>query len=117
VKNNTLGQIKWEQMAFLGNPEYGVELHPIDYAMVAQACGGAGFTIDDPNNCGAILEKALATPGPVVVQVVVDTNEPLLPPKITREQALNFAEALAKGEPDRVKIAMSALQAKVREMI
>jgi thiamine pyrophosphate-dependent acetolactate synthase large subunit-like protein len=26
IKNNTLGQIKWEQMAFLGAPEYGVEL-------------------------------------------------------------------------------------------
>src|SRR5919198_2776985 len=26
VKNNVLGQIKWEQMVFLGNPEYGVEL-------------------------------------------------------------------------------------------
>ncbi len=24
IKNNTLGQIKWEQMVFLGNPEYGV---------------------------------------------------------------------------------------------
>lgn len=117
VKNNTLGQIKWEQMAFLGNPEYGVELHPIDFALVAQACGGAGFTIDDPNNCGAILEKALTTPGPAVVQVMVDANEPLLPPKITREQALHFAEALAKGEPDRAKIALSAIQAKVREMI
>src|SRR5262249_33165850 len=23
VKNDTLGQIKWEQMVFLGNPEYG----------------------------------------------------------------------------------------------
>ena len=26
IKNNTLGQIKWEQMVFLGNPEYGVDL-------------------------------------------------------------------------------------------
>jgi pyruvate dehydrogenase (quinone) len=26
VKNGTLGQIKWEQMVFLGNPEYGVDL-------------------------------------------------------------------------------------------
>ena len=25
IKNNTLGMIKWEQMVFLGNPEYGVE--------------------------------------------------------------------------------------------
>src|SRR5262249_47543681 len=28
IKNNVLGMIKWEQMVFLGNPEYGVELHP-----------------------------------------------------------------------------------------
>src|SRR5262249_57954698 len=28
IKNNTLGQIKWEQMVFLGNPEYEVALHP-----------------------------------------------------------------------------------------
>src|SRR5918995_5221469 len=26
IKNNTLGMIKWEQMVFLGNPEYGCEL-------------------------------------------------------------------------------------------
>jgi len=32
IKNNTLGQIKWEQMVFLGNPEYGVDLQPIDFA-------------------------------------------------------------------------------------
>jgi pyruvate dehydrogenase (quinone)/pyruvate oxidase len=40
IKNNTLGQIKWEQMVFLGNPEYGVELHPINFSMFAEACGG-----------------------------------------------------------------------------
>jgi len=28
VKNNSLGQIKWEQMVFLGNPEYACDLHP-----------------------------------------------------------------------------------------
>jgi hypothetical protein len=28
AKNNVLGQIKWEQMVFLGNPEYGVDLPP-----------------------------------------------------------------------------------------
>src|SRR5437667_11008636 len=32
IKNNVLGQIKWEQIVFLGNPEYGVELQPIDFA-------------------------------------------------------------------------------------
>jgi len=35
-----LGQIKWEQRVFLGNPQYGVELHPIDFAAFARAYGG-----------------------------------------------------------------------------
>ncbi len=64
VKNNTLGQIKWEQMVFLGNPEYAVELQPIDFAAVAHACGGAGFTAEDPADCGRIVEEFLNTPGP-----------------------------------------------------
>ena len=37
IKNNTLGQIKWEQMVFLGNPEYGCDLQPIDFAAFARA--------------------------------------------------------------------------------
>ncbi len=43
-KNDTLGQIKWEQMVFLGNPEFGCELQPIDFAALARACGAQGFT-------------------------------------------------------------------------
>ena len=27
IKNDTLGMIRWEQMAFLGNPEFGLNLH------------------------------------------------------------------------------------------
>src|SRR5207302_804125 len=57
LKNNTLGQIKWEQMVFLGNPEYGCDLHPIDFAAFASACGGTGFRIEDPADCGWILEE------------------------------------------------------------
>jgi pyruvate dehydrogenase (quinone) len=40
IKNNTLGQIKWEQIVFLGNPEYGVELTNPDFAKYAEICGG-----------------------------------------------------------------------------
>jgi pyruvate dehydrogenase (quinone)/pyruvate oxidase len=117
VKNNTLGQIKWEQMVFLGNPEYGCELHPIDFAAFARACGGAGFTIEDPAECGRILDQAMATPGPVVVEAVVDPFEPPLPPKISLQQATKFAESLARGEPNRAKIAWTVLSDKVRELV
>jgi pyruvate dehydrogenase (quinone) len=117
IKNNSLGMIKWEQMVFLGNPEYGCELQPIDFAAFARACGGTGFTIDDPALCGAILDQALATPGPVVVDAVVDPFVPPMPPKITLDQATKFAESLARGEPNRARIAWTVLSDKVRELI
>jgi pyruvate dehydrogenase (quinone)/pyruvate oxidase len=117
VKNDVLGQIKWEQMVFLGNPEYGVELAPIDFAKVAEACGGTGITIDDPRTCGADLERAMRTAGPVVVEAVVDPLEAPLPPRITRSQAIHFAESLVRGEPDRVDIAKNALGRKIRELV
>lgn len=117
IKNNTLGQIKWEQMVFLGNPEYGCELHPIDFAAVARACGGVGLTVEDPRDCGRILDEALSVPGPVVVEAVVDPFVPPMPAKITLEQAKKFAESLAKGTPNRKQIALTILEDKVRELI
>ncbi len=117
VKNNTLGQIKWEQMVFLGNPEYGCELQPIDFAAVARACGATAFTIDDPRSCGSILDQALAAPGPVLVEAIVDPFEPPMPAKVTLEQAAHFAQSLAKGEPNRKKIALTVLEDKVKELI
>jgi pyruvate dehydrogenase (quinone)/pyruvate oxidase len=117
IKNNTLGMIKWEQMVFLGNPEYGCELQPMDFAAFAGACGGAGFKIEDPAECGTILDQALATPGPAIVEAVVDPFVPPMPAKITLDQSTKFAQSLARGEPNRSKIAWTVLSDKVREMI
>jgi len=117
LKNNTLGQIKWEQIVFLGNPEYGCDLHPIDFAAFARACGGHGFTVQDPAACGAVLDEALAVRGPVVIEAVVDPFEPPMPANVTMEQAAHFAMSLAKGEPDRKKIALTVAENKIREMI
>jgi pyruvate dehydrogenase (quinone) len=117
IKNNTLGQIKWEQMVFLGNPEYGVDLHPIDFAAFAQACGGVGFTVEDPEKCGSAIDDFLQAPGPAILQAVVDPFEPPMPAKVKAEQALHFAESLARGEPNRKKIALTVLSDQVREVI
>ncbi|HEY4229407.1 MAG TPA: thiamine pyrophosphate-dependent enzyme [Thermoanaerobaculia bacterium] len=116
VKNDSLGQIKWEQMVFLGNPEYGCDLHPIDFAAFARACGGEGFRIEDPAECGPVLSRALSHPGPVLVEAVVDPFEPPMPPKITLQQARHLAESLAKGTPDRGRIIRTILADKVHEL-
>ena len=117
VKNNSLGQIKWEQMVMLGNPEFGCDLHPIDFAAFARACGGIGLTVTEPSACGSIVQEALAANGPVLVECVVDANEPPLPAKIKAKQALHFAESLARGEPKRMEIVTTVLEDKVKEMV
>jgi len=38
-------------------------------------------------------------------QAVVDPYEPPMPGRIKSEQAVRFAESLARGEPNRMKIA------------
>src|SRR5437588_3837833 len=117
IKNNSLGQIKWEQMVFLGNPEYVCDLQPIDFATVARGFGLEAFSVDDPARCGEVLRRALSTRGPALVEAVVDPNEPPMPPKVTVKQAAHFAESLAKGTPDRRKIMETVLEDKVRQLL
>ena len=117
IKNNVLGQIKWEQMILDGNPEYGVELEPIDFAMVAQACGARGYTLERPQDAERVLRTALSGTGPAVVQCVVDPNEPPMPGKVSTQQAIKFAESLLRGERDRGKIIKTVAADKFREVL
>jgi pyruvate dehydrogenase (quinone) len=64
-----------------------------------------------------VLRAAFATPGPVVIEAVVDPNEPPMPGKINTRQAVHFAEALARGEKDRFGIIKDVLADKVREVV
>jgi pyruvate dehydrogenase (quinone) len=116
-KNNTLGQIKWEQMVFEGNPEFGVDLQPIDFAGVAMSCGVAGFTIEKAEEADEVLQRALAHDGPAVVQAVVDPNEPPMPGNVTTDQFLKFSQALLKGQKDGWEILKTVLKDRVREVV
>jgi pyruvate dehydrogenase (quinone)/pyruvate oxidase len=117
IKNNALGQIKWEQMVFLGNPEYVCELQPIDFAAVARGFGLQSFTIDDPEQCGPILRQAMAIRGPVLIEAVVDPHEPPMPPMATLKQMAHLAEGLARGTPNARKIALTIASDTVRELV
>ncbi len=117
IKNNVLGQIKWEQMILEGNPEFGVELQPIEFARIAEACGARGFTIERPEDAERVLREALSHKGPSVVQAVVDPNEPPMPGKATTEQAMHFAKALLRGQKDAMKIIKTIALDEVREVV
>jgi pyruvate dehydrogenase (quinone)/pyruvate oxidase len=110
LKNNTLGMIRWEQMAFLGNPEFGVEFSPIDFAKIAEACGGVGYTIEEPEDIKPIMKKVMSdntTRKPTIIEAYIDPFEPPTPPKIEPEFVQNMAESFAKGQPYAKRIGLT----------
>jgi pyruvate dehydrogenase (quinone) len=116
MRNEVLGLIKWEQMAFLGNPQYGVELSPIDFVKVAEGCGLRGVRIDEPSRCGEQLREALGLDGPVLIEAVVDPHDMPMTPTINNQHAKNFALGMARGQPNRERIALTMSRVLAREM-
>ncbi len=98
--------------------EFGCELQPINFVAFARACGGVGYTIDDPATCGEIFDRALAESGSVIIDAIVDPLEPQLPAKVKPEEVEKFSEALKRGKPNREEIAANIKRlSQVREMI
>jgi pyruvate dehydrogenase (quinone) len=109
-KNNTLGLIKWEQMVFLGNPEYGVNVAPMDFVKFAEACGATGVSITDATECGELLARAFDVPGPGIIECVVDPHEPPIPAKVKKQQMSMLFDALRNGTPNRNRIALQMVK-------
>jgi pyruvate dehydrogenase (quinone)/pyruvate oxidase len=53
----------------------------------------------------------------VLIEAVVDPFTPPMPAKVKASQAAKFAESLLRGEPNRGKIALTALSDTVRELV
>jgi pyruvate dehydrogenase (quinone) len=121
IKNNTLGMIRWEQMAFLGNPEYGVEFTPIDFVKFAEACGGIGYAIKEPDEISSIMEQAMKIEKdrrkPVIIEASVDPFEPPMPPKVEMEFVTNLAESFVKGQPYAKRIGLTLFRNQVHNIL
>jgi pyruvate dehydrogenase (quinone)/pyruvate oxidase len=115
--NNSLGQILWEQMV-LGFPEHGVRYPaPVaDFAAWAVACGGYGVKVSNPKKLDGVIKDALNFPGPALVDVDVDPNEPPLPGTVSYDQAKKFAAAWLKGQPHKASIAATLFKDKIQQL-
>jgi len=108
MNNKILGMIRWEQMAFLGNPEYGVEFSPIDFVKFAEACGGKGFSIKKIEEIKPVIHDAMMeNQVPIIVDAHVDPFEAPLPPKISMEFVRNIAKSFTKGQPHAKEIGIT----------
>jgi pyruvate dehydrogenase (quinone)/pyruvate oxidase len=115
--NNSLGQILWEQMV-LGYPEHGVRYPQpyVNYAALAAANGALGVKVERPATVPAAIRDAFDYPGPALVDVNVNPDEPPLPAKVEYQQAKKFAEAFLKGQPRRATIATTLLADKIEQL-
>ncbi len=117
INNNAeLGQIQWEQMV-LGYPEFGIRFgRRNDFAPWAEACGFYARRIDHVADLDQAVTTALAHPGPALLDVSVNPDEPPMPGKVTYEQAKKFAKAFVSGQPRKATIATTLFKDKIREM-
>jgi pyruvate dehydrogenase (quinone) len=114
--NGLLGQILWEQMA-LGYPEYGVRFPThMNFAPWAESCGGRGIRVEKPVDLEPAVREALAFDGPALLDVVVNSDEPPMPAKVTYDEARGFAEAFLKGTPRRATIASTLFHDKISQL-
>jgi pyruvate dehydrogenase (quinone) len=90
--NGSLGMIRLEMMV-AGYPFFETDHGTADYAAIAAACGLGSVAVDDPAEVRPALTRALADPGPFLVDVRTDPNALSLPPHITGEQVRGFALA------------------------
>ncbi|MFJ2227215.1 thiamine pyrophosphate-dependent enzyme [Streptomyces halstedii] len=110
LHNNSLALEVWEQTALLGNPQYGCELHPIDFQAVARACGLRAFRVDDPAEAARIFAEAMAYDGPCLIEAITDPYEAPFGESLKPVHAQRLAEAFGKGERASTAMARNLLE-------
>ena len=93
--NSTLGMVKLEMLVD-GLPDYGTDVHDVNYAEVASAIGFHGERVTEPSRLRGALQEAFAYNGPALIEVMTDPNALSLPPEIRSGQVIGFATAMSK---------------------
>ena len=95
--NSAFGLITLEAES-VGLPPFreGIEFPNPDFAALARACGGHGFTASKPGELKAVLAEAFAIDGPAIVDAVVVSNELPNLPHLDLDMIGHFALAKIK---------------------
>lgn len=95
LNNHKIAMIKFEQEV-MGNIEFGTDLVNPNFAQYAEACGGIGFRIENPNDLLPALQSAIQQSKPCIIDVLVDPEEAPMPAKITFGQAAGYTKHMIK---------------------
>ncbi len=103
--NSALGFVELEQKA-AGYVDTNVSLQNPDFGAVARELGFFGARVTRSDELESVLRQAFAHDGPALVDVVTETLELAMPPKIKAEQVKGFSlyslRAIMSGRGDEV---------------
>ncbi|MGH3093214.1 MAG: thiamine pyrophosphate-dependent enzyme, partial [Gaiellaceae bacterium] len=117
--NRDLNQVTWEQRVLAGDPKYPASQVIPDFpaARYAELIGLHGIKVERPEDVAGAWEEALSADRPTLLEAVVDPEVAPLPPHISAEQAKKMAEAMVKGDPERVDVMEKSLRGKLQEFL
>lgn len=72
--------------------------------------------MEQPGEVESAISSAFTHPGPALVDVVVNPDEPPMPAKVTYEQAKGFTESFLRGQPRRVTIAATLFRDRLDQL-
>jgi thiamine pyrophosphate-dependent acetolactate synthase large subunit-like protein len=93
--NNILGMIKLEEEV-MGYPEYGVDLYNPDFARLAEASGATGIRLENPEDLESKMDEFFVSKGPTVLDVITETNETPMPPKLEFNVAAKYITSILR---------------------
>jgi len=97
LNNGYLGMVRqWQQMFWGGRYSHTTlrDVSP-DFVKLAEAYGATGIRVSRPDEVRPAIERAIATPGPVILDFQVDPEEnvyPMVPPGASLQNMLGGCE-------------------------
>lgn len=80
LNNQVLGMVsQWQRMFYNEHYSHSTLKIKADFVKLAEAMGIPGIKVDQPEKLEATLEQALATKGPILVEIRIPADENVLP--------------------------------------
>ena len=80
MNNNALGMVRqWQSLFYECRYAETTLNRATDFVKLAEAFGGTGFRVEKPKELQEILEKALATDGPVIIDYKINSDDMVFP--------------------------------------
>jgi len=102
INNRDLNMVTWEMRAQSGEPKFegSQEIPDFGYARFAESLGLRGIRIERRGDVARLLDEAIASDRPCVIEALVDPEFPMMPPHVTLKEATAFAKSILKGDPN-----------------